>query len=332
LKNFNNEIGLPLTLLNLSSAHEWAIVEMGMNHAGEISRLSRIALPDIALVTNTGGAHLEGLGTLDNVARAKAEIFEGMREKGTAVLFADDPRRRILEEKARANKNIDQVLFFGSSDEADIRSGNIATSGTLTRFTARMEGREEEFSIHSPAVFMVANCLAAIAAALTAGIPSSGIKMGIAAFTPVSGRMDIVKMSDALTLIDDTYNANPASVTQALKTLGAMAEGKNSIAVLGDMLELGEASKKLHWEIGRQAALSGISGLYVYGDQAKHIVEGAVGHHFPRMNIFHGTKDEIARKVLENSVDETWVLVKGSRGMAMEKVIQELRRLITHHS
>ncbi len=329
LKNFNNEIGLPLTLLNLSSAHEWAIVEMGMNHPGEISRLSQIALPDIAMVTNTGGAHLEGLGTLDNVARAKAEIFEGMREKGTAILFADDPRRRILEEKARANKNIDQILFFGSRDDADIRCRNIERSGTLTRFTARVHGQEEKFIIHSPAVFMVDNCLSAIGAARTAGIHTSGIQKGIAAFTPVSGRMDIVKISHAITLIDDTYNANPASVIQALKTLEAMAGGKNSIAVLGDMLELGEASKKLHWEIGRQAALSKISKLYVHGDQAKHILEGAVEHDFSRPNIFHGTKKKIARKVLKNSVDETWVLVKGSRGMTMETVIQELKHLLT---
>ncbi|MDA3787474.1 MAG: UDP-N-acetylmuramoyl-tripeptide--D-alanyl-D-alanine ligase, partial [Desulfobacula sp.] len=125
--NLNNEIGLPLTLLELSSAHEWAIVEMGMNHPGEISRLSRIALPDIAMVINTAGVHLEGLGSVDNVAKAKAEIFDGIRENGTAILFADDPRRNTLEAKAREKKAIQNLLFFGSGPGSGIRSTKVKT-------------------------------------------------------------------------------------------------------------------------------------------------------------------------------------------------------------
>ena len=330
--NFNNEIGLPLTLLNLSYAHEWAIVEMGMNHPGEISRLSRIALPDVAIVTNTASAHLEGLGSVKNVAKAKAEIFDGIRENATAILFAGDPRRSILETKARENKNINQVLFFGSGKDSDIQAEGIKNSVDLTQFTAKINGRETCFSINSPALFMVDNSLAAICAAMTAGVCPDGIQKGIQAFCPASGRMNIYRLSDSITLIDDTYNANPASVSLALNTLGSVSQGRNSIAVLGDMLELGEESARLHRQIGQKAALLGIGKLFVFGNQVNHVIEGALEKGFSAGNIFHGTKKKIAQKVLENTDSDTWVLVKGSRGMAMETVIQELQQILTVNS
>jgi len=332
LGNFNNEIGLPLTLLNLSAAHEWAIVEMGMNHPGEISRLSRIALPDIAMVINTAGVHLEGLGSVENVAKAKAEIFDGIRENGTVILFAEDPRRDILEEKAKENKNIHKIVFFGSDHRADICSANINTSVALTRFTARFKGQETDFCINSPALFMVNNSLAAIGAAMTAGICTKSMEKGINAFTPVSGRMNIYRLSDSINLINDTYNANPASVTQALNTLHTVSKAKNNIAVLGDMLELGKESARLHWQIGQKAAQLGIGKLYVYGSQVNYLIDGALENGFLKDNIFHGTKEKIAQKVLETSDTQTWVLVKGSRGMAMENVIQELQKLLTVNS
>ena len=327
--NFNNEIGLPLTLLNLSFAHEWAIVEMGMNHAGEISRLSRIALPDIAVVTNTAGVHLEGLGSVENVANAKAEIFDGIRENSTAILFSDDPRRNVLEAKAQKNKAIQKLVFFGSSDDSDIRSANIRTTDASTQFSAEINGQNQVFSINSPALFMVDNCLAAVCAAMTAGISMDGIKKGIRAFSPASGRMHIYRLCESINIIDDTYNANPASVAGALKTLSDLSKNKNSIAVLGDMLELGKESDKLHWQIGQKAALLGICRLYIFGSQGKHTIKGAVENGFSADNIFHGTKNKIARKVLKNTDSDTWILIKGSRGMAMETVIQELKQILT---
>lgn len=332
LKNFNNEIGLPLTLLNLSYAHEWAIVEMGMNHPGEISRLSRIAVPDIAMVINTARVHLEGLGTVENVAKAKAEIFDGMRENATAILFSDDPRRSILETKAKENKSIKTLLFFGSGNDADIRATNIKTLKDSTEFTVKVKDQETVFSINSPALFMVNNCLAAICAAVTAGISPACIQKGIQAFVPEPGRMNIYKLTDSINLIDDTYNANPASVTQALNTLHTVSRTQKSIAVLGDMLELGEQSDELHRQIGQKAAQSGISKLFVFGNQVKFTIEGAIQNGFLADNIFHGTKKEIAQKVLEEITSETWVLVKGSRGMAMEAVIQELQQKLTANS
>ncbi|MBU8849469.1 MAG: UDP-N-acetylmuramoyl-L-alanyl-D-glutamate--2,6-diaminopimelate ligase [Desulfobacterales bacterium] len=329
--NFNNEIGLPLTLLNLSKAHEWAIVEMGMNHPGEISRLSRIALPDIAMVTNTSGVHLEGLGSIDNVAKAKGEIFEGVREGGTAIIPGDDPRRSILETSAGKKKAIKKFLFFGSGNGSDIQSAKINNFTTSIEFTAKFKNLETVFSINSPALFMVDNCLAAILAATRAGICTDNIKKGIKAFSPVSGRMNIYKLSDSISIIDDTYNANPASVTQALNTLRAVSGTKDSIAILGDMLELGKESNSLHRQIGQKIALSGICKLYVFGNQVKYIIEGAIENGFPADNIFHGTKNEIAenvQKVLENMNSGTWILVKGSRGMAMETIIHKLQQIL----
>jgi MurE/MurF fusion protein len=327
--NFNNEIGLPLTLLKLSQAHEWAIVEMGMNHSGEISRLSRIALPDIAMVINTAGVHLEGLGSVENVAKAKAEIFDGIRKKGIAILFADDPRRNILEAKARENKAIQTLLFFGSNSDSDIRPTKVKAMTDSIQFTARLGHEETEFSINSPALFMVDNCLAAICAARSAGIFSENIKKGIKAFIPVKGRMNIYRFSDHIHIIDDTYNANPASMTQALNTLDIISKGKNSIAVLGDMLELGNDAAFLHQQIGQKFAMLTINKLYVFGTLVKHTIDGAIENGFSKNNIFHGTKDEIIQKLLKNMDTKTWILVKGSRGMAMEKVIQGLQQLLT---
>jgi len=327
--NFNNEIGLPLTLLNLSYAHEWAIVEMGMNHPGEISRLSRIALPDIAMVINTAGVHLEGLGSVDNVAKAKAEIFDGIREKGTAILFADDPRRNILEAKARGNKAIQTLVFFGSGPDADIRSIKVKALVDSTRFTALIKDQEMAFSINSPALFMVDNCLAAICAARAARMGSENIQKGITAFTPVKGRMDIHRLSDAIHIIDDTYNANPASMTQALNTLHTVSKGQNTIAVLGDMLELGKDAPFLHQQIGKKVAQLKIDNLYVFGTLVKHAITGAIKNGFPPDNIFHGTKDQIIQKISSRLNTKAWILVKGSRGMAMETVIQGLEKILT---
>ncbi|MEN8212299.1 MAG: cyanophycin synthetase, partial [Thermodesulfobacteriota bacterium] len=148
---------------------------------------------------------------------------------------------------------------------------------------------------------------------------------GIKAFIPVSGRMNIYKLSESINIIDDTYNANPASVTAALITLKSMSKDKKNIAVLGDMLELGEESDRLHWQIGKKAALLGINKLFVFGPQGRHTIKGALENQFPSNNIYHGTKDKIAQKVLENINCDIWLLVKGSRGMAMETIIKGLQ-------
>ncbi|MCG8635654.1 MAG: UDP-N-acetylmuramoyl-L-alanyl-D-glutamate--2,6-diaminopimelate ligase, partial [Desulfobacterales bacterium] len=240
--NFNNEIGMPLTLLNLAEVHQWAVIEMGMNHPGEISRLSAIARPDIAVITNTSGAHLEGLKTADNVARAKSEIFESIRENGTAVIFGDDPRRTIMEGYARANTNVSEVKFFGNNPDGDYCAEKIKATDTGLSFSVRTPRETRSYTVNSPARFMVNNAMAAIAAARAAGIGPENISTGLGRFSPVKGRMNLGTLSGGVRLIDDTYNANPASMTQALKTLSQMAGKGKGIAALGDMLELGPDS------------------------------------------------------------------------------------------
>jgi murE/murF fusion protein len=327
--NFNNEIGLPLTLLQLSYAHEWAVVEMGMNHPGEIARLTRIAMPDIALITNTAAVHLEGLGSVENVARAKAEIFEGMQDNSCAILFADDPRLEILKEKAGENKKITRLILFGSGKKADIRAKNPEISQDSTRFTAEIDGRAHEVKVKCPGFFMVDNCLGAMAAAGAAGISPQYMQTGIKNFIPVAGRTNIRKLSETIIVIDDTYNANPASTAQALKTLKAVSRGHECIAVLADMLELGEHSEQLHYMIGKKVAGLGISRLFVHGEQSEIIARAAVDNGMEKSRVFHGTKDEIAEKLVQISKNKTWILVKGSRGMAMETVIDKIKTLLT---
>lgn len=326
-RNFNNEIGLPLTLLSLSNAHEWAVVEMGMNHAGEISRLTQYAMPDMAMVTNVTEVHLEGLGTTDNVANAKAEIFEGIRNKGIAIINGGDSRRDILETHARKNKKVHSILFFGDAPDTSFNAFDIATRNGSTLFSSKIKDQTVNLSIRSPAHFMVNNCLAAITAANSAGIDPECISAGIRSFNPMTGRMHIYKLSQNVHLIDDTYNANPASVSNALKTLHRISHGNLSIAALGDMLELGAQSDKLHYEIGKKISTLDIDYLFVFGKQGKHIIAGAVENGFSEYSTYHGDKEAIAEQIFQLLNKKTWILVKGSRGMAMEHVIQALKKL-----
>jgi len=326
--NFNNEIGMPLTLLKLAPVHEWAVIEMGMNHPGEISRLSAIARPDIALITNTSGAHLEGLKTADNVARAKSEVFEGLRKNSTALLFSDDPRRKIMETHARANKNITKVLFFGQNPDADIQGEDVEVEAPGLSFSVRSNGQTARFRVNSPARFMVNNALAAMGAALIAGIDIKEIQSGLAAFTPVRGRMNLGRLSNGVNLIDDTYNANPASMSQALKTLDQVAGRGRGMAALGDMLELGPNSEKLHRKIGFLVADLAPARVCLFGTQAAHIESGALEKGYPKEKLFMGTKDEIARILAQELTEGCWLLLKGSRGMAMETLVPVIENLI----
>ena len=324
--NFNNEIGVPLTLLKLSYEHQWAIVEMGMNHKGELSWLSEMATPDIAVVTNTAKAHLEGLGTVLEVATAKAEIFDFVAKGGTAIINHDDKRWKIIEEKAKKNSGIEKIILTGTSENSVIRAESIKHISQKTCFTLAADNPYSKVNIcmNTPAAYMVINALAAAAAAFTAGLSGNEIKKGLESFTPVSGRMTIKESSKGFFIIDDTYNANPDSVKGALETLAELSREQISFVVLGDMLELGEKSAELHFKTGRQAALSGVSRLYVYGDMAEHIASGAVEAGLEANRIMKGGKKEIVDSILGRRDQPAWILVKGSRGMKMEDVVAGL--------
>jgi len=318
--NFNNEIGLPLTLLGLELSHQWAVVELGTNNPGEIARLAEICSPNIGVITNIGPAHLEGLGSIDGVAQEKGSLIAGLRKNGTAVLNADDPRVLQL---ARQTRN--QVVLYGLSADAGVRATDITENDAVINFTLNIAGESVSIRLNSPGRFMVTNALAAAAVGHQLGLSISTIKGGLEAFTPVSGRMNILHTTDGIHIIDDTYNANPDSMQVALTTLKAMRAGSRGIFVAGDMLELGNQAPALHSEIGAIAARSGISRLYARGEFADKVVSGARDAGMPAKNTIIGSRREIIADLIECLQPGDWLLVKGSRGMAMEKVVRGIK-------
>ena len=317
--NFNNEVGLPLTLFRLNPSHEWAVLELGMNHPGEISRLGDICRPDIGLITNIGPAHLEGLGSLEGVMHAKGELLDKIKPNGKIILNADDPMTLHL-----AQKTSKKPLFFGLSDTADIRGIDISASSDGISFTLDMRHEETRINLCVPGKFMVTNALAAASIGYTVGIPLPEIKAALENFTPIKGRMNIHRMHSGITLIDDTYNANPDSMKAAIRTLQDLKKKNRGIVVLGDMLELGESSWSLHREIGLFAARAGMSKLYATGEYADAVAQGAHEGGMADKNIFSGGKADIFGNVIKVLASDDWVLVKGSRGIRMETLLKEL--------
>jgi UDP-N-acetylmuramoyl-tripeptide--D-alanyl-D-alanine ligase len=308
--NLNNDIGMPLTLLKLRATHRYAVIEMGMNHAGEIDYLTQLAKPDVAIVNNASSAHLAGLGTVEAVARAKGEIFAGLPAQGVAVINSDEVHAPLWRELAHGHPSIEfglerkvavyaqwQVQGYGAHIEVMTPQGPFGTD------------------LQVPGVHNVRNALAATAAAVALHIPLEAIATGLNAFSGVAGRLQRKLTLHGAVLIDDTYNANPASLRSALKVL-AQASGKK-ILVLGDMGELGGEAARLHGEIGAEARRMGVDEMLAIGELSTHAVHefGAGARHFERL------EDLLA--MLDRDMDaHSTVLVKGSRFMRMERVVQ----------
>lgn len=319
--NLNNEIGLPLTLLKLSRQHQQIVLELGMNRPGEIERLAGICLPDVGVITNIGPAHLEGLGSLEAVMHAKGELLEKIKPTGTAVLNADDPR--LLEVADTTSRNI---LFFGVSSPAAVRAESINQEVSGLSFRLVLPGDSISVYLNTPAVFMISNALAAAAVGYLSGFTGDEIKEGLEAFKPVKGRMNILNTGKGIHIIDDTYNANPDSMTAAIKTLNTLKGKNRGILVAGDMLELGHHAESMHHRIGSVAARSDIAYIYATGQYAENVVSGALKEHMNPAHIFKGNQKEILEDITGRLESGDWVLVKGSRGMAMENVVEELLR------
>lgn len=318
--NFNNQIGLPLTLLGLSPGHQWAVVELGTNNPGEIARLTEICSPDIGLITNIGPAHLEGLGSLDGVMREKGDLIKGLGPNGKAVLNADDSRALQL---ARETPN--EVLLYGRSKAATIRAEEIKEEGQTISFLL-IFGRESiAVQLNSPGRYMIANALGAAAVGYLLGISAATVKAGLESFKPISGRMNICHLPNGVNMIDDTYNANPESMTAALATLQQMRAGGRGIFVAGDMLELGAQAPELHRQIGALAARTQVDRIYASGEHGAAVAAGAQKEGLPAANTITGSREEIIEDLKGWLQPGDWVLVKGSRGMAMEKVVQGLK-------
>ncbi|MFZ5523625.1 MAG: UDP-N-acetylmuramoyl-tripeptide--D-alanyl-D-alanine ligase [Pseudomonadota bacterium] len=310
--NLNNDIGMPLTLLKMGQQHRYAVIEMGMNHPGEIDYLTRIACPDMALVNNAGTAHLEGLGSVEAVARAKGEIFAGLRANGTAIINADDESAPLWRTLVGAHP----LLEFGLGQQADV-SGRWHPEGFGLRIEVRTPQGSFTADLQVPGEHNACNALAATAAAIGLNIPLETIAAGLEKFGGVAGRMQRKPARHGATLIDDTYNANPASLSAAIGVL-ARAAGKR-VLVLGDMGELGEKAASLHAETGREACHAGIERLFALGALSANAARefGSGGRHFESI--------EDLQDALEKELDgNTTVLVKGSRFMKMERVVKFL--------
>jgi UDP-N-acetylmuramoyl-tripeptide--D-alanyl-D-alanine ligase len=290
-----------------------------MTHPGEIKRLGEICSPDIGVITNIGPAHLEGLGSLDAVMHAKGELLEEINPDGTAVLNADDPRLVYL-----ADYTSKKVLFFGRSKNARIKALSVKGTDTGLCFDLALPEERILVNLKTPAVFMISNALAAAAVGYLLGFTAGEIKKGLEAFEPVTGRMNIIKTGRGITIIDDTYNANPNSMKAAITTLRSLKGNHAGILVAGDMLELGAHAESMHRDIGRRAAGSDIAKLYVFGEFSRTVAEGAMDENMDPGNIFTGTKEEILEDIKYRLDPGDWVLVKGSRAMTMETIVQEL--------
>jgi UDP-N-acetylmuramoyl-tripeptide--D-alanyl-D-alanine ligase len=310
--NFNNDIGLPLTLLGLDATHRAAVIEMGMNHPGEIGYLTRIGAPTVALVTNAQRAHLEGMGDLDEVAREKGTIFAGLPADGIAVINADDAYAGFWREQVGSQP----VRSFGIDQPADVRA-TLRQHGLESALVLQAAEGEIEFTLAIPGRHNARNALAAAAACLAAGLPLSAVAAGLAAFAGVKGRLQRRSGRNGAQILDDTYNANPDSVRAGIDVLAATVGRK--VLVLGDMGEIGEASGQYHDEIGGYAKSQGIDRLFALGDASQQAVRnfGEGARHFCNV-------DKLIVAVDKELGPETTVLVKGSRFMKMERVADAL--------
>lgn len=312
--NFNNEIGLPLTVLKIRDEHEVAVLEMGINHFGEMHRLSRIAKPDVCVITNIGQCHLEFLIDRDGILRAKSEIFDFMNPEGVVCLNGDDDKLITVE-----NVHGKRPIFFGINDICDVRGTNIKNLG-LNGSTADVFEKTEDESypvrLFIPGEHMISNALASISVGRALGLTKEEMINGIAKTGSVGGRSNIIH-DDKLTIIDDCYNANPVSMKAAIELLETATTKR--VALLGDMFELGEQEKQLHRGVGDFLAEKNIEKVICVGELAKEIYEGAkdgnaVCHWYPN-------KKELTDNIRQLIEKDDTVLIKASHGMGFAELV-----------
>ena len=317
--NFNNEVGLPLTLFRLTPEDTWSVVELGMNAPGEMTRLGHICHADMAVITCIGEAHLEGLGTVEKVTEAKAELIDTLLPGAALILNGDDPHLRALA----AERNL-KPIWFGFCEDAHVRAEGVRWDGKHQHFTLCHNGASHPTFIPLAGAFMVQNALAAAAVGIEAGLSLADIARGLESSTTETGRLTIQHSPSGLHIIDDTYNANPLSMGAALETLSSVRGDERAFAVLGDMRELGPNAPRFHRELGRKGATSGLSGLYITGEFAEEIRQGAMEFGLPETSIHTGEKDVLVRRITQDTHKGDWILVKGSRSMGMEQIVTDL--------
>ena len=312
--NYNNEVGLPLTLLGITAENTAAVVEIGMRGLGQIAALAPIAAPNIGIVTNVCEVHMELLGSIENIAKAKAELVEAIPAGGTVILNADDAR--VAAMRARAAEGV-RVLTYGISAEADVRAEALRCTADGSQFMVTWANERHDYSIPLAGRHNVSNALAALAAGFVLGLTPQEMQTGLSHLSASKMRYEVHEIG-AWRFINDAYNASPSSMRAAIETTAALYAGRK-IAVLGDMLELGAAAEEAHRRIGRRVAELGFAALVTYGPQARWMHEeaeaaGCNAHHAET----HAEAADVLRSLL---ADGDTVLFKGSRGMKMEEII-----------
>jgi UDP-N-acetylmuramoyl-tripeptide--D-alanyl-D-alanine ligase len=317
--NFNNLVGLPLTLLRLRPRHKVAVVELGTNRPGEIECLAEIADPDVGIITSVAAAHLEGLDSLAGVAREKGALYRGVRAGGMIAVNLDDPWVRRLGAQCRQKK-----VTYGRGGQVQVESA-LALDGRGMRFTLCAGAQRRRVQLKLCGRHNVANALGAAAVAYGQGLSFNAIRRGLESVKPYPMRMQIESWK-GVGIINDAYNANPASMRAAVGALAEMSGRGEKIAVLGDMLELGRHSRKQHFDLGKQIGRLGIDRLYLLGNEADQVQQGAVKGSMPAAKVVVGkSHDELARMIRGHLKKGDWLLLKGSRGMKMEAVLRQLK-------
>ena len=321
--NLNNHIGVPLSLMRLGEQHRFAVIEMGANHGGEIAELCKIATPNIGIVTQASGAHLEGFGSLQGIVEAKGELFTGLADDGIAIVNADDP----AAEQWLAMASPRRVLRFGlSAADADIAVDDLTAHASHSEVQARTPLGALRFELRMPGAHNVANALAAAAAGIAAGLDLEDIAAGLQAVKPPAGRLSFRTAESGARLLDDTYNANPTSLRAALAVL-AQQPGEHWL-VLGDMLELGADSDAEHAQAGREAAASGVTRLFTYGESAAHATE-AFGDGATAFGDHDSLITALRSALGQRNPSDIVIAFKGSRGARMERCVEALMRPTT---
>ena len=321
-ENFNNFVGLPLTLLNLTENERVVILEMGMNVPGEIRRLSEIAEPDVGLITNIHKVHLEGMGSIERLKEEKGELFQRMKKNGMIIVNRDDPHVVDLASRFSGKR-----ITFGIEHPADVMAKEIRLKPPEgISFTLKMEGEEVEMTLPLLGRHFIPNALSAIAVASLFGIEVKKAKEALESFHPFPMRMEIVPLEGGRTVINDAYNANPRSMELALETLAEVKGKGRAIAVLGDMLELGSFGEEAHQQLGQKVNELSTDFLLTLGEEAPVVVESAIRHGLAPERAMVVESHQEAISILKQIMREgDWVLVKGSRRMAMEKIVKGLK-------
>lgn len=319
--NFNNEIGLPLTVFNIREEHEIAVLEMGISHFGEMTRLAKIARPDICVITNIGVAHIESLGSRDGILKAKTEMFQYMNPEGTIILNGDDDKLRGFVPENGASP-----VYFGLDPSCPYHAEKTESKG-LRGTDAEFVTPDSRFHAHIsiPGGHMVYNALAGIAVGTALGMTPEEMARGIEALVPIAGRNNLIE-TERWSIIDDCYNANPASMKSSLDVL-ACADTR-TVAILGDMFELGASEKEMHYEVGAYAAEKGISVLICIGGLSAETARGArESADSAAMEILHySTKEDFFKEMNDVLKKDDTILVKASHGMEFTEIVNFLGR------